>query len=166
MKRLGFALALCLLLVGCASKVILLPKQAVTPPGVDLSGDWVLVGTEGSSQPQARDTLVNMFVETGKVVKVTQTVDGLFVSYNRSIVEEYRFGEQREIRIGEITADRVSGWEGRAYVIETLDKNRARLIERWERRNEDELERSIMIVSGGVSLLSLTQNFVHVDSRK
>ena len=54
-------------------------------------------------------SLVHVFLEAGKALKITQTADGVFISFDRSIVEEYRFGEKREINVGPVTADRVSG---------------------------------------------------------
>ncbi|MEM7431571.1 MAG: hypothetical protein AAF351_06490 [Pseudomonadota bacterium] len=154
-----------ILLASCATKELLVPKKGDAPVGVDLSGDWVLVGTDGSNQPKARDTRVYLFLETGKVVKATQTVDGMFFSYNRSIVEEYRFGEHRTVRIGEVEAERVSGWEGSAYVVETLDEDGARLIERWKVNAADQMNRSVMIVARGASLMSMTQTFERVEAQ-
>lgn len=116
-------LAAAMLFAGCGSKQVLVAKPAAVPAGVDLSGQWLLRDTSGSTQRAARETLVYAFYEAGKSVKVTQTESGLFVSFDRSVVEEYRFGENREVSVGEISADRVSGWVGDAYVIETLDKD-------------------------------------------
>ena len=165
MKKLGLALiSIAVVLTGCASKELLLPKSESVPVGVDLTGDWVLMGTDGSNQPKARDTRVYLFFETGKVVKTTQTDDGLFISYNRSVVEEYRFGEHRMVSIGEVEAERVSGWEGSAYVVETLDEDGARLIERWKVNASDQLNRSVMIVSRGASLMSVTQTLERVEA--
>ena len=151
-----------LLMAGC-SKVVLISKPAAVPTGVDLSGQWLLRETSGTTQPAARETLVYAFYETGKSVKVTQTETGLFVSFDRSVVEEYRFGENRKVRVGEIRADRVSGWEGSAYVIETLDKDRARLIDSYRLDNQGaQLTRTISLVTGNTRQLSLTQVFDRV----
>ena len=120
-------LALLMLFAGCGGKEVLFAKPAMVPAGVDLSGQWLLRNTSGTTQRAARETLVYAFYESGTSVKVTQTESGLFVSFDRSVVEEYRFGENRKVSVGEISADRVSGWEGNAYVIETLDKDGARL---------------------------------------
>ena len=76
--------------------------------------------------------LVHVFFENGRNLKITQTPDGLFVSFDRAVVEEYRFGENREIRVGQATAQRVSGWDGEDYVIETLDRNGMKLTERYQ----------------------------------
>lgn len=76
--------------------------------------------------------LVYVFLETGKALKITQTPHALFISFDRSVVEEFRFGEMRMISIGEIEAQRVTGWEGRQLVVETLDKDGMKLTERFD----------------------------------
>ncbi len=75
--------------------------------------------------------LVHVFLKNGRTLKITQTKTALFISFNRSIVEEYHFGEARNISVGAVTAQRVSGWEGEQYVIETLDQERMKLTERY-----------------------------------
>jgi hypothetical protein len=101
-----------------------------------------------------------MFLEAGEALKVTQTEHGLFISFDRSVVEEYRFGEKREISIGPVTADRVSGWEGSTYVIETLDNEGAKLVETY-RLNADgsSLRRTIAIIHRDKEQLAIEQNF-------
>lgn len=164
MRLTGAPLLACLLLIaGCGAKEVLIGKPATVPTGVDLSGQWLLRETSGTTQPAAREALVYAFFETGKSVKITQTETGLFVSFDRSVVEEYRFGENRNVSVGEITADRVSGWEGGSYVIETLDKNRAKLIDSY--RIDDRgavLTRKILLTTGGTRQLSLLQVFDRV----
>lgn len=139
-------LAFAMLSVGCGGKEVLIPKPAGVPVGVDLSGQWLLRDTSGTTQRAAREALVYAFYESGRSVKVTQTETGLFISFDRSVVEEYRFGENRTVSVGEIAADRVSGWEGDAYVIETLDKDGTKLIDRYRvDRETDVLTRSTVI---------------------
>lgn len=75
--------------------------------------------------------LVHVFLKNGKTLKITQTETALFINFNRSIVEEYRFGESRAISVGALRAQRVSGWVGDQYVIETLDEERMKLTERY-----------------------------------
>ncbi len=75
---------------------------------------------------------VHVFFENGEQLKITQTDAGMFVSFDRAVVEEYRFGENREIHVGQAMAQRVSGWDGADYVIETLDRNGMRLTERYQ----------------------------------
>lgn len=84
------------------------------------------------SSGRVKGGIVYVFFESGSNLKISQTPDGLFVSFDRAVVEEYRYGERREIRMGQATASRVSGWDGDDYVIETLDRNRMKLTERYQ----------------------------------
>jgi len=151
------------MLAACADSLELVAKPAEVPAGVDLSGQWLLRDTAGTTQRRAREALVYTFVETGSSVKITQTESALFVSFDRSVVEEYRFGENRRISVGEVTAQRVSGWEGDAYVVETLDREGDRLVDvyRLTARGR-ELARNIVIWSGDDKILSLEQVFDRV----
>ena len=143
-----------MMFVGCASEPVLISKNAAVPAGVDLTGRWLL-REDSSSRPLAEsggvtEPLVPMtrtqrsrrrrgsdgvsaqvFLEFGKSLKITQTPHGLFISYDRSVVEEYSFGENRLIAIGPIEAKRVSGWEGSEFVVETRDDSRTTLYESW-----------------------------------
>lgn len=78
-----------------------------------------------------RDSLVDVFVETGSRLKITQTDYGIFVSFDRSVVEEYNFGEQRQVNVGPVEASRVSGWDGTAYVVETMGRKGDKLVDRY-----------------------------------
>jgi hypothetical protein len=148
-----------LLLSACAGKVVLLPRTAAVPAGVDLSGQWRLQGSEDAlNRARRRGAQVFVFLESGESLKVTQTPHGLFVSFDRAIVEEYRFGENREINIGPVAAQRVSGWDGAAYVIETLDKDGAVLSERYSIEG-DTLLRRIRVVVNADTTTDLTQVF-------
>ena len=145
-------------LAACAGKPALPPRSGANLENVDLSGTWHLrresgepLAREGeqeqtirmprrtsSRRPQREDRSsrasgpeVNIFLETGKVLKITQTVDGLFISFDRAIVEEYRFGENRIVSVGPIEAQRVTGWNGSALVIETMDELGTVLTESW-----------------------------------
>jgi hypothetical protein len=175
---------------GCTAKEELVARTAVVPVGIDLSGQWQLRedsqdtvrriseaemeaagGTEaiilaperrqrGSQRLSASGTLVHVFLETGKALKVSQTQYGLFISFDRAVVEEYRFGERREINVGPVIADRVSGWEGSTYIIETLDKDGAKLIESYRLAdNGRSLIREVKIVHDGVSQIDVEQVF-------
>lgn len=155
--------SLLLAIGGCGSKVVLLTKPAAVPDGVDLSGQWLLRETSGTTQPAARESLVHVFLETGRSVKVTQVAAGLFVSFDRSVVEEYRFGENRRVSVGEISAERVSGWESGSYVIETLDDDGAILIDAYRLdKGGQELRRSIRIRLRDTDQMSLEQVFDRV----
>lgn len=149
-----------LLLVGCGSEPVLITRPDPVPAGIDLSGNWVQVENSGISQPSARDTAVHVFLKRGESIKITQTADGIFVSFDRSVVEEYRYGENRSISIGEITADRASGWAENGYVIETIDEDGALLIDTYRLRNDGEsIRRTIVLLDRGRELLSLQLDF-------
>jgi len=174
------SLAALSVVVACAAKEELVAKSAEIPAGVDLSGQWrlradsqqtvrrindpeiaaaggnerITVPPQRSSQKARRRStdgiLVHVFLETGTALKVTQTDSGLFISFDRAVVEEYRFGEKRQISVGPVLADRVSGWEGKAYIIETLDTDGAKLIESYRLQDDGRsLVRTIAIIVKG-----------------
>lgn len=90
--------------------------------------------------------IVHAFLQTAERLKITQTRLSLFISFSGSIVEEYTFGENRQITLGAVTAARASGWEGRAYVIETLDRDGRKLTERYSLSGaKDKLYREIIL---------------------
>ena len=105
--------------------------------------------------------LAQVFLETGSDVKLTQTGEGLFISYDRSIVEEYLFGEHRAASVGPVIAERVSGWDGARYVIETLDEDGVLLTERWYLQDEL-LKRDVAFSEKGVVEYAVTQAFDRV----
>jgi hypothetical protein len=177
-------------LSSCAGREPLPAKSGTVPAGVDLSGRWQLRNdsqatnraisdiereaagaNEGlipkstrktSSRKKRDDTQVHVFLETGEVLKITQVERGLFVSFDRAIVEEYRFGEQRMANVGPVVADRVSGWENGAYVIETRDKEGAMLIETYRLDGQNVMIRTIRIVHDDTSKLDVRQVFDRV----
>lgn len=106
--------------------------------------------------------LVHVFLENGKTLKITQTADGLFLSFDRAVVVEYRFGENREVQVGPVIADRVSGWEGREYVAETLDPNNMKLTERFALENHHTLQRTIVFRSKNGETETIVQTFDRV----
>jgi len=98
---------------------------------------------------EAKGGLVYVFLETGSALNITQTDHALFVSFDRSVVEEFRFGENRLITIGQATAQRVSGWVNDILVVETLDRSGMKLIDQFQLLPDGEtLQRSITFVSG------------------
>ena len=152
--------AFLLVLVACGSEPTLISRPDPVPVGIDLTGNWVQVENSGISQPEARDQAVHVFLKMGKSLKITQTEDGIFVSFDRSVVEEYRYGEYRNISIGEITADRASGWAEKGYVIETIDEDGALLIDTYRVRNAGEsIRRTIVLMDRNRELLSLQLDF-------
>lgn len=178
-----------LLLTACASRPELETKTAVVPAGIDLSGQWTLrvepgsrewrppgeeprirVPRRTSSRNQGRQptrssrnsggTAVSIFLESGQLLKITQTPSGLFISFDRSVVEEYRFGENRLVSVGPIEAQRASGWQDQRFVIETLDESGAILSESWELSSDgDVLVRKISLTDGEKEQFSSAQRF-------
>ena len=154
-------------LAACGSETTLVQRSAVTPSGADLSGLWLLrqdgsasnerIARAGSTAAddqavipgmhenrprrpaRSRSGLVHVFLETGEALKITQTPHGMFVSFDRSVVEEYRFGELREVNVGPVTAQRASGWDGDSYVIQTLDDDGLILTERYSLLEDSDL---------------------------
>lgn len=186
------ALAL-LALAACGTNEVLVAKSAVVPAGIDLSGQWRLREETGLEQveraereaaggipispqnaarqgtsPQAqskpnRKSLVHIFLETGSTLRITQTAQGLFISFDRAIVEEYLFGENRTVNVGPVEATRVSGWEKAGYVIETLDDDGNKLVERYRMEEGGALlVRRIEILRRGKPALSVVQHFDRV----
>ena len=147
------------------------------PSGIDLTGSWQLraesqgvnlfagdsAGITVSAKSRSRrsdDILVNVFVETGNSLKVTQTDFALFVVFDRAVVEEYQFGELREVSVGPVSAQRASGWDGSSYVIDTLDENGVKLTERYRLRDGGQmLERSVRITKGMQVKVDAVQRF-------
>ncbi len=104
--------------------------------------------------------LVHLFLETGDSLKITQTPYTLFISFDRAVVEEYSFGENRPINIGGADAYRVSGWEGNAYVIETLGEKGMKLTDRYSLANDNErLIRRITLRSKKMEEVTIVQEF-------
>lgn len=174
-----------LALGGCGPHEVLVAKSAAIPAGIDLSGRWQLQdesGFEGleheerkaagnipippkSTSPQAqprpkRGSLVHIFLETGTTLKITQTDFGLFISFDRAVVEEYRYGENRVVNVGPVEAARVSGWERGGYVIETLDDDGNKLVEHY-RLDEGgaQLVRQVDIFRRGKPAHSIVQRY-------
>jgi len=166
-----------LIAAGCAAPVELPARSAANPAGTNLTGNWQLrvdpdardarperqeelirlppptsprrqqVAVRDTRRGESKGPSVHVFIETGKALKITQTPDGLFVSFDRAVVEEFTFGENRLISVGPIEAQRVSGWDGPVFVVETMDEKGARLKETWTLGGGDqELVREIGIV--------------------
>lgn len=88
-------------------------------------------GNTRRSSGETKGGLVGIFLKTGDSLKITQTEFGIFVSFDRSVTQEYRFGENRPINIGQADAHRVSGWDGNEYVVETLGEKGMKLTDRY-----------------------------------
>ena len=181
-------IASAVLLTACAKPEALLPRDDVVPAGVDLSGKWKIradmvdeqrqlqaairktsgarssSGSRNSKPRKVSGGVVHVFLETGELLKVTQTADGLFISFDRSVVEEFRFGEQRVVSVGEVQAQRVTGWEGQRLIIETLDDHGVKLTDRFQLAdNGQTLRREITLRSKKHEERSVTQEFDRVE---
>jgi len=176
-----FVLPFLLLVAACSTPLVLESKSAAVPPGIDLSGMWRLRDESDQRHPVNRSGLqegiipggnkersrrsrssggatVAVFLEYGTLLKITQTRYGVFISYDRSVVEEFTFGENRTVQIGPIEALRVSGWEGSSFVIETLDDSGTTLFESWQ-MDGDVLTRKVRIAKGEKDSFVQTQVF-------
>lgn len=185
MKSAAIAVAGVIALAACAAPEPLPPKPAEVPAGLNLSGQWQLrqgdadalrqvseienrtsggdaslLSRSGRDKRKAKpDYQVHVFLEMGSSLKITQTNFGLFVSFDRAVVEEYRFGEQRLVSVGPIQAERVSGWEQGGYVIETRDEDGAILYEAYRLEDPDTLVRTLRIDYRNASELDVRQVF-------
>lgn len=174
-------LLLPLLFAACATQSgpQLTPIGQAIPDGISLAGSWQLreagdapgfdaasaVSNRGRRSRQDKDgPSVHVFLEMGNRLKVTQTNHGLFVSFDRSVVEEYRFREHRRVNVGPIEAERVSGWEDGRYVIQTLDAHGALLTETYALHDDgQQLLRTASIVYKEQETLSLLQVFDRLE---
>ena len=134
------------LLTACAGTEPLPPRSGGNPEQVDMSGQWTMRGSSGlarsdeqtirmpplvgqptsqrrrtSSRPDGSS--MNVFLTSGKDVKITQTVYALFFSFDRAIVREYNFGENRTVSVGPIEGQRVAGWDGAVFMVETMGRD-------------------------------------------
>ena len=111
-------------------------------------------------RPSSESPDIWIFLETGKRLRITQTSDGLFISFDRSVVEEYTFGENRTVSVGPIEAQRVSGWVGHELVLETMDEQGMVLTEIWAlEEGGSVLVRNISVNKGDKLLYSARQVF-------
>jgi len=177
-------LATCLLLGACGTPETLVSRDGTVPAGTDLSGNWVMreispaerrrlreainktAGRTGRSSRSGsvKSGMVHVFLETGTALKVTQTEHTLFISFDRSVVEEFRFGEHRLVSVGAVQAERVTGWEGTNLVVESLGENGMKLTERFYLTNDgDTLRREITLRSKNLEEEMIVQVFDRVE---
>jgi hypothetical protein len=64
--------------------------------------------------------------------------------------------------VGPVIADRVSGWEGKEYVSETLDEEGMKLTERFALLNHHTLQRTITLRSKAQEEVTIVQTFDRV----
>jgi len=170
--RVSVVLTALLLSAGCAEPLTLASKSAAVPAGVSLAGNWTLrteskTPRETGSTPTVEElqrstsgrrsgrrsrsqrndeSSAHVFIEYGEALKITQTYYSLFISYDRSVVEEFTFGENRLESLGPIEAQRVSGWESDMFVVESLDDERYILREAWSLQEDGQvLQREISL---------------------
>ena len=177
----GKLTVLLLLLPGCAGSgpPRLTPIGDVIPADVSLEGRWKLQGAASDTERRIRTSeyrssggqrgadgpSVYVFLRTGGRLKITQTPYALFVSFDRSVVEEYRFREHRLVNVGPIEADRASGWADGKYVIQTLDREGALLEASYalEAGGDDVLLRTVTVTYRNEVVLSLQQSYEPLD---
>jgi ribosomal protein L44E len=185
--------AMAVLLSSCATREVLAPIDGTVPPGIDLTGNWKIRpemandqrrlreairrtdGVRNQSRPSNQSVangkpastkggLVYVFLETGTALKVTQTPHALFISFDRSVVEEFRFGEVRMVSVGQVQAQRVTGWRDNALTVETLDKNGMKLTERYQLTDGGNvLQRTITFRSKKLAEETVVQEFTRTD---
>ena len=107
--------------------------------------------------------LARSFLERGRLLKITQLDTALLISFDRAIVEEYRYDELRIASIGPIRAQRSSGFRGEALEILTLDEDRALLSERWQIVAGDRLQRRVSITRKDKTLLGIVETYRRTD---
>ena len=154
MRNLTVLMITAFLLAACAGTPPLPPRSGGNPEQVDMSGQWTLRG--GSGLPRSDEQTIrmpplvgqptsqrrrtpsrpdgssmNVFLTSGKELKITQTVYALFFSFDRAIVREYNFGEYRTVSVGPIEGQRVSGWDGAVFMVETMGREGDVLTEAW-----------------------------------
>ena len=148
------------------------------PAEVSLEGRWMLQDGGGDAQRRIRKAeyrssagqrgtdgpSVYVFLRTGERLRITQTPYALFVSFDRSVVEEYRFREHRLVGVGPIEADRASGWIDGRYVIQTLDSEGALLEESYALgAGGGVLMRTVTVTYRNEAVLSLQQTYDRVE---
>jgi hypothetical protein len=184
-----------LFMASCAAKPQLLPRNGINANAIDLSGRWVLRRESGApvamagaeeqtiviprntsrssrtsprQSPRSRSdgSAVHVFLESGTSLKITQTLHGIFISFDRAIVEEFTFGENRTVSVGPIEAQRVSGWDVDQFIAETMDEKGAVLAERWSLAESGAaLVRTVTVVEKEEIVFSTTQIFDREEIR-
>lgn len=181
MSKIAWSLAfLSLALSACAGSGAprLTPIGDVIPASVSFEGRWQLRAGTDDAENRIREAgyrssggrrgadgpSVYVFLRTGDRLKITQTPYALFVSFDRSVVEEYRFREHRLVNVGPIEADRASGWMKGRYVIQTLDDEGALLEETYALESgPDVLVRTVSVDHDNEEILSLRHTYDRVE---
>ena len=132
------------------------------PESADSDLHSILTGRQSRTRSSQRSSgmAAQVFLQFGQSLKITQTDHGLFISYDRAVVREFTFGENRLVTVGPIEARRVSGWEDNTFVVETLDTDGTTLFEHWHLDSAgDVLVRDIRMQKGDKEKFSLKQLF-------
>ncbi|MEX0706349.1 MAG: hypothetical protein WD078_00185 [Woeseia sp.] len=190
--RVLIALLTVLLLAGCGSQEVLESRPAANASGTSFAGNWqrrekagdvarqlnrairetagmpnrviVPLDNERRRPQRSKGGLAHVFLRDGDNLKITQTPYGIFISFDRSVVEEYRFGENRIITLGQVEAQRVSGWDGDDYVVETLGRNGMKVSERFSLSGDGSiLTRKIVFRSRNKQEVVVTETFARND---
>lgn len=104
--------------------------------------------------------VAHLFFENTNKIKITQTKYSLFINFNRSIVEEYSFGEVKKITIGNVIARRSSGWFNNVYRIDTLDDYGMKITEEYKLVNSSNiLERLLIFRDRDLNEISVLQTY-------
>lgn len=179
-----------LLLCACGTPEVLLPRSATVPAGVDFSGQWIIrpesrtgqarineaidrtdgidnktlrqemMNTQRHGRGESKGGLVGIFLQTGDELKISQTPYAIFISFDRAVTREFRFGENRPINIGDADAMRVSGWEGNDYLIETLGEKGMKLTDQYSlSADRNLLTRHITLRSRDGEAVTIVQEF-------
>jgi len=92
------------------------------------------------------DYVAHLFLRDAKRIKITQTRFAIYIDFNRSIVEEYKNNRVEIIELGEVKAQRSSGWQNDLYLIDTLDDRGMKITETYSLVNQDKnLQRQVII---------------------
>lgn len=190
--RVLIALLAMLLLGSCGSREVLESRPAANATGTSIAGNWqrrekagdvarqlnrairetagmpnrviVPLDNERRRPQRSKGGLAHVFLRDGDNLKITQTPYGIFISFDRSVVEEYRFGENRIITLGQVEAQRVSGWDGDDYVVETLGRNGMKVSERFSLASSGTiLKREIVFRGKNKQEVVVTETFARND---
>ena len=100
---------------------------------------------------------------SAKKLRVSQESTALFVKFDLARVEEYRFGEKRELNIGPIAVLRVSGWENDRYYIKSVTDQNVLVEERYYLSDKGlRLHRDVQIEGKNVTPTTVRQVFDRV----
>lgn len=187
----GLCLLCLLLFSSCASPPDLLAFGQSITADVDLTGSWqrddtisdaklprlesitnatqepdpgrrVPSKTKKSKGPGAAVLLDGLYL-SAKKLRVTQESTAIFVKFDLARVEEYRFGEKRELNVGPIAVLRVSGWEDDRYYIKSITDQHVLIEERYYMSDNGlRLHRDVQIEGKNIPLRTVRQVFNRV----